>query len=213
MTSNDLDAWPVEVKQFLNSPKGYQRTAEEIGVSERTHFIEGTPLSDSLYKVFKNTRPNVPNVTSIDRPPLAVMGSSPTPGIFPFDKFSSVTLLIDALNEDSGSKAGRRLMLLPRTEVVGLTLDGKRVKSLDLKVGLDPKTYDPRFNKDPNPKKWEAQTLQLGENTTVVLANGTVEATRLALAHLGVGEEGKKGKDGRLKVGNFMTHEQYFSTN
>jgi hypothetical protein len=56
-------------------------------------------------------------------------------------------------------------MLLPRTEVIGLKLDGKRVKSLDLKVGRDPKTYDPRFNKDPKPKKWDAQTLQLGDKT------------------------------------------------
>jgi choline dehydrogenase-like flavoprotein len=205
LTANDLKEWPAEVRQFLTSPKGYDRTAAEIGVSEPTRSIEETRLYERLYKVFQKTQPNVPNVTSIDRAPLAVMGSPPTPGIFPFDKFSSVTLLIDALNADSAN-AERRLMLLPRTEVIGLTLDGKRVKSLELKVGRDPKTYDPRFNKEKNPKKWDVRLLQLGDNTTVVLANGTIEATRLALANLGVGEKGKKGKDGRLKVGNFMTH-------
>ena len=28
------------------------------------------------------------------------MGSPPTPGIFPFDQYSSVTFLIDAINQD-----------------------------------------------------------------------------------------------------------------
>ena len=153
--------------------------------------IEKTPLYKTLYNVFQKTRPNVPNATSIDRAPLAVMGSPPTSGIFPFDKFSSVTFLIDALNEDSAN-AERRLMLLPRTEVIGLKLDGKRVKSLDLKVGRDPKLTTERFNKDPKPEKWDAQTLQLGDKTTVVLANGTVEATRLALVHLGCYGKAKK---------------------
>src|SRR5262249_23632689 len=48
----------------------------------------------------------------------------------------------------------------------------------------------------------DKKTLRLGRNTTVILANGTVEATRLALAHLDVGRQ----VSGRPKVGNFMTH-------
>src|SRR5205823_6180214 len=79
----------------------------------------------------------------------------------------------------------RRLMLLPRTEVIGLNRDDKHaVTSLDLEV------------------RGVKKTLRLGPNTTVVLANGTVEATRLALANLDVGQQAS----GRLKVGNFMTH-------
>jgi hypothetical protein len=76
-------------------------------------------------------------------------------------------------------------MLLPRTEVIGLNRDDKQaVTSIDLEV------------------RGVKQTLRLGPNTTVILANGTVEATRLALAHLGVGQQASGGP----KVGNFMTH-------
>ena len=185
LTPNDLKNWPDDVSKFLTSPEGYERTASEIGANKPTGFIEETNLYNTLYDAFQKAWPNVPGVTSVGPAPLAVLGSPPTSGIFPFEKFSSVTFLIDALNEDS-AKTERRLMLLPRTEVIGLNRDKEqRVTSLDLKVGRD------------------AKTLHLAPTTTVVLANGTVEATRLALAHLGVG---RKDKAGRLKLGNFMAH-------
>jgi hypothetical protein len=118
------------------------------------------------------------------------MGSRPTPGIFPFDQYSSVTFLIDAISqdvresEDPRKPRDRHLMLLPRAEVIGLKREKQKVISLDLEVCGDKKT------------------LVLGLDTTVILANGTVEATRLALANLGVGEQALGGP----KVGNFMTH-------
>src|SRR5262249_22465684 len=72
-----------------------------------------------------------------------------------------------------------------RAEVIRLNRDDNQaVTSLDLEV------------------RGIKKTLRLGPNTTVILANGTVEATRLALAHLGVGRQAS----GRPKVGNFMTH-------
>src|SRR5262249_62225319 len=130
------------------------------------------------------------SVDLIKEAPLAVMGSRPTPGIFPFDQYSSVTFLIDAISQDVRQSEhpprDRRLMLLPRAEVIRLNRDKQdkqKVISLDLEVCGD------------------AKTLILGPNTTVILANGTVEATRLALAHLGVGEQAS----GRPQVGNFRS--------
>jgi hypothetical protein len=189
---DDLEKWPADVRNFLNSPKGYDRTATEIGSKQKTDFIEETDTFTKLYgalktaerKVFGNGR-----IDLIEPAPLAVMGSPPTPGVFPFDQYSSLTFLIDAINQDvRGSKdqpRPRRLMLLPRTEVIGLNReDNQAVTSLDLEL------------------RGVKKNLRLGPNTTVILANGTVEATRLALAHLGVGQQASGGP----KVGNFMTH-------
>lgn len=189
----DLEQWPDDVRNFLNSPEGYDRTAAEIGSKQKTDFIEETGTYKKLYAAFQAVEGKVfgkggGRIDRIEPAPLAVTGSRPTSGLFAFDQYSSVTFLIDAINQDvndSGNKpADRRLMLLPRAEVVGLTLDDKKqATSLRLQVGGDPKT------------------LRLGPGTTVVLANGTVEATRLALAHLSVGQQTQPAK-----VGNFMTH-------
>ncbi|EHR00942.1 GMC oxidoreductase [Bradyrhizobium sp. WSM471] len=179
---------------FLNSPEGYDHTATEIGSNQKTEFIEETDTYKTLYKAFQTAEGKVfgkggSRIDRIEPAPLAVMGRRPTSGIFTFDQYSSVTFLIDAINQDVNNNANtpwdRRLMLLPRTEVVGLTLDDKKqaVTSLDLEVSGDRKR------------------LRLAPGVTVVLANGTVEATRLALAHLGVGQQTQPPK-----VGNFMTH-------
>src|SRR5262249_52275902 len=160
-----------------------------IGSKESTDFIAETHTYKGLDKAFQAARNKVPGEARIDlieEAPLAVQGSPPTPGIFPFDQYRSVTFLIDAISEDSSAEPhDRRLMLLPCAEVTGLKRDDKQaVTSLDLEVcGV-------------------AKTLPLEPDTTVILANGTVEATRLALAHLGVGRE----VSGRPRVGNFMAH-------
>jgi choline dehydrogenase-like flavoprotein len=190
----DLKQWPEDVQNFLNSPGGYDRTATEIGSKQKTDFIEDTDTYKKLYKAFKTVEGKVfgkgeGRIDRIEPAPLAVMGSRPTPGIFPFDQYSSVTFLIDAINQDVNDSRNkpwdRRLMLLPRAEVMGLALDEKKeATSLDLEVG------------------GQRRTLPLGSGTTVVLANGTVEATRLALAHLGVGQQARPPK-----VGNF--HDPY----
>jgi hypothetical protein len=186
---DDLKQWPEDVRNFLNSKEGYESTASEIGSNESTDFIAQTDTYKRLDKALQAAEKKVSDEVRIDlikEAPLAVQGSPPTPGIFPFDQYSSVTFLIDAISEDSSAKQGnRRLMLLPRAEVIRLNRDDKKaVTSLDLEVcGI-------------------TETLQLAPNTTVILANGTVEATRLALAHLGVGQQ----VSGRPRVGNFMAH-------
>jgi GMC oxidoreductase len=192
---DDLEKWPEDVRKFLNSDEGYDHTATEIASNQRTEFIVKTDtykkLDKALRAAAKEKVSDVARIDLIKEAPLAVMGSRPTPGIFPFDQYSSVTFLIDAISQDVRESENpdkprdRRLMLLPRAEVIGLNRDDKQaVTSLDLEV------------------RGDAKTLRLGPNTTVILANGTVEATRLALAHLGVGQQASGGP----KVGNFMTH-------
>lgn len=190
---DDLEKWPEDVRNFLTSDEGYDYTATEIGSNQTTDFIAKTDTYKKLDKALRAAaKKKVSDVARIDlimEAPLAVMGSRPTPGIFPFDQYSSVTFLIDAISQDvresEDQPRPRRLMLLPRTEVIGLNRDDKQaVRSLDLEV------------------RGVTETLRLGPNTTVILANGTVEATRLALGHLGVGQQASGGP----KVGNFMTH-------
>ncbi len=191
---DDLKKWPEDVRNFLNSDEGYESTAIEIGSKESTDFIAETDTYKRLDEAFQAARKKEvfgeAQIDLIKEAPLAVQGSPPAPGIFPFDQYSSVTFLIDAISQDLSNsedvdKPGdRRLMLLPRAEVIRLNRDSDAVTSLDLEV------------------RGDAKTLRLGPNTTVILANGTVEATRLALAHLGVG----KPVSGRPRVGNFMAH-------
>jgi GMC oxidoreductase len=196
LTSKDLEKWPAAVRDFLDSDNGYLRTGREIGSKKKTDFIEDTILHQNLKKAFATAVGkdyDAAHIDCIDDAPLAVLGSPPTPGIFPFEKYSSVTFLIDAINadriksEDAKNPRARHLMLLPRAEVIGLKRkNGKEVTSLDLEVSGVP------------------ETLQLGPKTKVILANGTVEATRLALAHLGVGRKVDEGPSPRVR--NFMAH-------
>jgi choline dehydrogenase-like flavoprotein len=190
----DLKKWPEDVRNFLNSPDGYDRTAIEIGSKQKTELIEETDNYKKLFGAFKTVEGMAfgdGRIEAIEPAPLAVMASRPTPGIFPFDQYSSVTFLIDAINQDVNDSKNnlpdRRLILLPRAEVTRLNREGDAVTSLDLDVHLDGRGVK--------------QTLHLGPKTTVVLANGTIEATRLALANLGVGQQAQPPK-----VGNFMTH-------
>src|SRR5262249_849040 len=148
---DDLKQWPEDVRKFLNSDEGYDYTATEIGSNQRTDFIAKTDTYKKLDKALRAAaKEKVSDVTRIDRieqAPLAAMGSRPKPGIFPFDQYSSATFLIDAISqdlrnsEDIGKPGNRRLMLLPRAEVIRLTRDDKQaVTSLDLEVRGETKT-------------------------------------------------------------------------
>jgi hypothetical protein len=121
--------------------------------------------------------------------PLAVQGSSPGPGIFPFDKFSSAPWLVDAVRNDAAvdfvaGDVSRRIFLVPRTPVVGLGVTDGRVSSLELSVNR------------------VRTTLPVPPTCAVVLAAGTIETTRLALTFLGVGDD----RFGSPRLGNLMGH-------
>lgn len=108
--------------------------------------------------------------------PLAVQGQSGHAGFFPFNKFSTVPLLIkanrEAFNEScnslgQGDDARKRLMILPHCHVSRLNTapDGNewRVVSIDTNLG----------------------NITVPAGAKVIIALGTIESTRLALASFG----------------------------
>jgi hypothetical protein len=81
---------------------------------------------------------------------------------------------MDAIRNDVGVNGGagdqrRRIFLVPRVQVHRLNMSGTAVTSLDMSVA------------------GVRQPLAVAPGCAVILANGTIEATRLALESLGVG--------------------------
>src|SRR5258708_398433 len=164
LTDGDLTAWPPAAARYLKD--NYPLLEKQLGVSEVTHFIQG-----QLYQVLRARAEaafrHVLGLTAVEYPPLAVLGQTPESGLFAFNKYSSLPLLIsairDAIAEVGGDNARRRLFLVPRARVVKLhTFDGL-VRRIEVSVnGLQ------RF-------------LDIGPRCAVVLALGAIESTRLAL--------------------------------
>lgn len=103
-------------------------------------------------------------MSSVEDPPLAVQGQSPASGLFAFDKYSSVTVLIDAVRQAAGqSDAQRRLFVVPNAHVNRLDMVNGVVTGLHASVNGG------------------AQFLPIGPNCSVILAAGIIESTRLAL--------------------------------
>jgi hypothetical protein len=188
LTQADLANWPIDVTTYLQSPAGYQATAGEIGTAATTDFIRVTALYTALFNGIQAVLP-VSGITERADAPLAVEGAAPRAGLFAFDKFSSAPFLIDAVRNDVSSNTAygdlsRRLFLLPRTQVHRLNLTRNAVSSIDFSV------------------EGVRTTLQIPPTCALVLANGTIEATRLALESLGVGST----QFGSPRVGNLMAH-------
>ncbi len=193
LTPDDLANWPNEIRTYLTVPSGpkseYDLTEEEIGVQPSTDYIVKAALCRALKNAFDSAKSSMNQITEVAEAPLAVQGASPGSGVFPFDKFSSAPFQIDAIRNDVAvntqhAEMSRRIFLLPRTQVLRLNTSGNTITSLDLSVNGQP------------------QTLQIAPKCAVVLANGTVEATRLALNSLGLGST----QFGSPRVGNFMAH-------
>jgi choline dehydrogenase-like flavoprotein len=94
--------------------------------------------------------------------PLAVQGQT-LPGFFPFNKFSSIPLLMKAARsaqaEANNNDARKRLMAVPNCHVNGLQVQGGRVVAVDTNQGPVP----------------------VPANGKVIVALGTIESARLAL--------------------------------
>ena len=188
LTDADLINWPNDVVAYLKSAAGYAYTANEIGTATTTDFISKTALFTALLNAINSAIP-LDGITEVSEAPLAVQGSAPRSGLFAFDKFSSAPFIMDAIRNDVGSNSGygdlsRRIFLAPRTQVHRLNLTGNAVTSIDMSVA------------------GVRQALSLAPRCAVVIANGTVEATRLALESLGVGSQ----QFGSPRVGNLMAH-------
>src|SRR5690606_1477465 len=99
--------------------------------------------------------------------PLAVQGNAPVSGLFSFDKFSSVPLLVDAVRDDirtaGGNDEARRLFLVPRAHVVKLHAAGGFVHTIEADVS------------------GQRVFLPVSQTCAVVLAASGIESTRLAL--------------------------------
>ena len=190
LTDADLANWPNDVSTYLKGPTGYAATAQEIGTAVTTDFITKTALFDALLGAIKGALP-LTGITEAGEAPLAVVGAAPGSGLFAFDKFSSAPFIMDAIRNDvarnSGSgDASRRIFLVPRVQVHRLNLNaaGDAVTSLDLSVA------------------GVRQQLNISKSAAVIIADGTVEGTRLALESLGVGSQ----QFGSPRVGNLMAH-------
>lgn len=188
LTDADLANWPNDLVTYLKSAGGYGSTATEIGTATTTDFISKTALFDALLNGI-NTAIPLDGVTEVGEAPLAVQGAAPRSGLFAFDKFSSAPFIMDAIRNDVAVNTGygdlsRRIFLVPRTQVHRLNVTGNTVTSIDLSVA------------------GVRQLLSVAAGTAVIIANGTIEATRLALESLGVGSQ----QFGSPRVGNLMAH-------
>jgi choline dehydrogenase-like flavoprotein len=190
LTDADLAAWPADVVAWLKSPDGYPRTAEEIGTAETTDYMMNSTFHDDLKTAFQTAIGGLgAPLGPVEEAPLAVQGSAPGPGLFPFDKFSSTPWIIDAVRDDAATATARgdvsrRIFLVPRTQVVGLATASGQVTGLDL-ITNGTRT-----------------TFAVPPTCAVVLAAGTIETTRLALASLGLGDT----RFGSPRLGNLIGH-------
>jgi hypothetical protein len=178
---------PANVVTYLTKPvpgdpdgwSGYQRTAEEIGTATKTDFMFPTTFHNTLHTALNTAAAGLAGpdgvVSPVEEAPLAVQGSAPASGLFAFDKYSSAPAIINATRNDVATNTAqgdvsRRIFLVPRTQVLRLNVVGGSVTSIDVS------------------SNGVRDTLAVPAGCAVVVANGTIEATRLALASLGVGD-------------------------
>jgi choline dehydrogenase-like flavoprotein len=161
LTEADFANWPDEIANYFRLH--YGNVEREIGVVPSTDFISGD-LFTALMDAFQAKAPMVPTVDAIEEAPLAVQGDSPASGLFSFDKYSSAPILADAIREAaSNPDSSRRLFLVPRAHVIKLHTQQGRVSTLEVAVN------------------GQRKYLNIPASCAVVLANGTIESTRLAM--------------------------------
>ena len=126
-------------------------------------YISGA-LFEELKKKFNAAKPHVPSVDAIEDAPLAVQAAPPASGLFSFDKYSSAPILTDAIREAAALPDWqRRLFYVPRAHVTRLLATNGLVATIELFVN------------------GQQKFLPISSTCAVVLASGTIEATRLAL--------------------------------
>src|SRR5262245_17331486 len=156
--------WPAAVIADLTAADGYfDQAAEQIGTSATNDFIFG-PMHEAMRAQLRQAIDGNAVSDAIPLPqlplhllgvpvaqqdlfkleaPLAVQASSPRSGFFPFNKFSSVPLLIEtarmAQAESAADDVKKRLMIVPNCHVKRLVTDGanppRRIVSVDTDQG------------------------------------------------------------------------------
>lgn len=195
LTTADLAAWPKGARDFLTA--NYADVESEIGVQDKADYLSG-PLNDrlksSLQSATAGGKPVSPNFTVdvVDDAPIAVEASAPGPGLFSFDKYSSVPLLFESIRDDIARRwtlndnSRRRLFLLPRCHVIRLQQNLGAITGIDLACNGQRHFLSAPWNLSPK--------------CQVVIAAGTIESTRLALESVPV-------LRGAYSMGaNFMAH-------
>jgi choline dehydrogenase-like flavoprotein len=176
LTDADLAQWPDETAGFLQTE--YERTERETGVFDKTDYISG-PLFNELFTRFNAVKATVPTVDKVEEAPLAVQAAAPASGLFSFDKWSSAPILTDAIRDTASNPDWkRRLFLVPRAHVTKLQVSNGAVTTLEVWVN------------------GQQKFLTISPKCAVVLASGTIEATRLAMESFPTSLMGR----------NFMAH-------
>ncbi|WP_043341876.1 family 16 glycoside hydrolase [Belnapia moabensis] len=166
LIATELTDWPAAVVTDLNT-RLFALAQRQLGTDLTNDFITGPLHSELRARLFANLAGVAAaiGVATADEleAPLAVQSASPLPGFFPFNKFSSLPLLLEAVRADvgrSGNDSQRRLMVVPRCHAISL--------------GLGP-------NNRVNLIRTNQGDFQVSANAVVFIALGTVESTRLAL--------------------------------
>jgi choline dehydrogenase-like flavoprotein len=177
LTAADLAQWPQAIRDFVQNAGGtacdpnpmvaavdeYCETEREIGVVPAADYISG-PLYEALKARFSAVKSQVPTLDAIEDAPLAVQAAPPASGLFSFDKYSSAPILTDAIREAAGNPDWqRRLFYVPRAHVTNLQVNNEIVTAIDVSVN------------------GHQRSLPIPSTCRIVLASGTIEATRLAL--------------------------------
>jgi choline dehydrogenase-like flavoprotein len=170
LTPADLARWPAPVAGYLDAH--YTDVESETGIVPDADFIFGE-LDSAVSARLAAGLAGIQDIETglgtngLQPAPLAVQGSSPVSGLFSFDKYSSLPLLIDAVRDDAGrsggSDAARRLFLVPRAHVIKLHTASGVVHTVEVDVG------------------GERHLLGIQPGCAVILAASAVETTRLAL--------------------------------
>lgn len=192
LLEDDLKKWEAfspAVAQYLRD--NYPKLQRQVGILDSqgkvaTDYIEG-PLFDALKAKVDAVvaARTVPNLDTSERAPLAVQGGPPASGLFPFDKYSSAFLVVEAAREAAGvSDHDRRLFIVPNTHVIRLQTAGGAVTGIQASFNGAPKF------------------LGVSPKTAVVLALGTIESTRMALVSFPTSPDPQKELMGR----NLMVH-------
>ena len=183
------DRWPQAVIDDLDNTY-FRQASEQIGTNETNDFISGplhTTLRQMLFDGIQagmvadaiplNQLPVHPPVQAdIDQleAPLAVQ-SQTRPGFFPFNKFSSVPVLIKAtraaFSESNGSDFKKRLMVVARCHVIQLLTENVMVNGQLLK-----RVHTVQTDQGP---------ITVPQGAVVVVALGTIVSTRLSLLSFG----------------------------
>jgi hypothetical protein len=179
LTEEDLALWPAAMADYLRD--NYREIEFQIGAFPTADYIRG-PLAEAVFERVQKLK-GKHDIVAVLPAPIAVQAEQPASGLFSFDKFSSLPLLIESLRADARGADGnsqspadansrRALMLVPRCRVLRLEtapVGGGKLRVTHLRVvhGSGPNR---RFDLIPVPAGCQ-----------VVLAANSLESTRLAL--------------------------------